>query len=130
MLEISYDEVGGEMSTFLWLETLWQDLYYAARGLRKNPGFTAVVMFSLALGIGANSTIFSVLNAIMLRPLPFDQPGRLMMIWETEQGERTAPPVAEITDWNQENHVFEDIASTSDTESAPLGGAGQPELIF
>jgi putative ABC transport system permease protein len=118
------------MLTFTWLETPWQDLFCAARGLRKNPGFTAVVMFSLALGIGANSTIFSVLNAIMLRPLPFDQPGRLMMIWETEQGERTAPPVAEITDWNQQNHVFEDIASTSDTESAPLGGAGQPELIF
>jgi putative ABC transport system permease protein len=117
------------MLTFTWLETLWQDLCYAARGLRKNPGFTAVVMFSLALGIGANSTIFSVLNAVMFRPLPFDQPDRLMMIWETEQGRWTAPPVAEIVDWNQQNRVFEDIASTSGTESAPLGGAGQPELI-
>jgi hypothetical protein len=62
------------MLTFAWFESLWQDLYYAARGLRKNPGFAAVVMFSLALGIGANSTIFSVFNAVMLRPLPFEQP--------------------------------------------------------
>jgi hypothetical protein len=81
------------MLTFTWLETLWPDLCYAARGLRKNPGFTAVVMFSLALGIGANSTIFSVLNAVMFRPLPFDQPDRLVMIWETEQGRRMEPPV-------------------------------------
>ena len=117
------------MLTFTWLETLRQDLFYAARGLRKNPGFTAVVMFSLALGIGANSTIFSVLNAVMFRPLPFDQPDRLMMIWETAQGHRTAPPVSEIVDWNQQNRVFEDIASTSGTESVPLGGAGEPEQI-
>lgn len=117
------------MLTFTWLETLWQDLGYAARGLRKNPGFTAVVMFSLALGIGANSTIFSVLNAVMFRPLPFDQSDRLMMIWETEQGRQTAPPVVEIVDWNQQNRVFEDIASTSGTESAPLGGSGAPEQV-
>lgn len=117
------------MLTFTWLETLWQDLAYAARGLRKNPGFTAVVMFSLALGIGANSTIFSVLNAVMFRPLPYEQPDRLMMLWETEQGHQTAPPVAEIVDWNQQNRVFEDIASTSGTESAPLGGSGPPEQV-
>ncbi len=117
------------MLTFTWLETLWQDVSYAARGLRKNPGFTAVVMFSLALGIGANSTIFSVLNAVMFRPLPFDQPDRLMMIWETDHGHRGAPPVAEIIDWNQQNRVFEDIASDSGTESAPLGGSGPPEQV-
>src|SRR5580698_9681842 len=117
------------MLTLTWLETLWQDLSYAARGLRNNLGFTAVVMFSLALGIGANSTIFSVLNAVMFRPLPFDQPDRLMMIWETERGDTTPPPVAEIVDWNQQNRVFEDIASTSGTESAPLGGSGTPEQV-
>src|ERR1700693_6605976 len=114
------------MLTFTWLETLWQDFSYAARGLRKNPGFTAVVMFSLALGIGANSTIFSVLNAVMFRPLPYEQPDRLTMIWETDHGHRGAPPVAEIVDWNQQNRVFQDIASTSRTESVPLGGAGEP----
>ena len=117
------------MSILTWLETIWQDLFYAARGLLKNPGFTAVVMFSLALGIGTNSTIFSVLNAVLFRPLPFDQPDRLMMIWETERGHRTAPPVSEIVDWNQQNHVFEDIASTSGTESVPFGGSGDPEQI-
>src|SRR6202162_3383603 len=115
------------MLTFTWLERIWQDLCYAARGLRKNPGFTAVVMFSLALGIGANSTIFSVLNAVMFRPLPYEQPDQLMMIWETAQGHRTPPPVAEIVDWNKQNHIFEDIASTSGTESVPFGGAGEPE---
>jgi predicted permease len=111
------------------LETLWMDFSYACRGLRKSPGFTLVVVLSLALGIGANSTIFSVLNAVMFRPLPYDQPGRLMMIWEVEQGRKMPPPVAEIVDWNKQNHVFEDIASTSGTEAAPLGGGGTPEQI-
>lgn len=108
------------------IESLWQDLCYAARSLRKNPGFAAVVVFSLALGIGANSTIFSVLNAVIYRPLPFDQPDRLMMIWESEFGNKIQPPVSEIVDWNRQNDVFEDIASSSFTESAPLGGGQGP----
>ena len=112
-----------------WVETCWRDLVYSARGLVKSKGFTTVVVLSLALGIGANSTIFSVMNAVMYRPLPYPRADRLMMIWETKQGDRTQPPVAEIVDWNRQNHVFEDIASTSFTESAPLGGAGKPEQI-
>ncbi len=119
------------MWTFSWLESLWQDLRFAARRARKNPGFAAVVVFSLALGIGANSTIFGVMNAIMYRPLPYQQPDRLMMIWETEQGSsREDPPVAESVDWNKQNHVFEDIAQTSQTETAPFGGGGEPEQIY
>jgi len=68
-------------------ETLRQDIRYTTRSLRKSPGFVAVVVVSLALGIAANSTIFSVINAELYRPLPYDDPDRLMVIWETEQAQ-------------------------------------------
>lgn len=120
------------MRFFFWLHTFGQDLRFAARALRKNPGLVAVVVLSLALGIGANSTIFSVMNTIMYRPLPYDQPDRLMVIWETEQGRpdsREQPPIAEVVDWKKQSHVFEDIALTSFTESTPVAGLGEAENL-
>jgi len=119
-----------EMWTFAFVETLWQDACYAVRTLRKSPALLAVVVLSLALGIGANSTIFSVLNAVLYRPLPYPQPGRLMAIWETESGRQNSeepPAIADGADWKKQSHVFEDIALTSSTESTPLAGDGRAE---
>jgi putative ABC transport system permease protein len=125
-----WKEEAREMRTFAWLETIWRDVLYAVRTLRKSPGFLAVVVLSLALGIGANSTIFSVINAVMLRRLPYEQPDRLMALWQTvpgQPGERNAPPIAETVDWKKQNDVFEDIALTSFTESGPVSGMGEAE---
>jgi len=119
-----------EMRTFTLLETFWQDLGYAARTLRKSPAFLAVVALSLALGIGANSTIYSVLNAVLYRPLPYREPNRLMAISETEAGRPDAenpPAIADAADWRKQSRVFEDIALTSFTEATPLAGDGRAE---
>jgi len=120
-----------EMWMFTCFETLWQDAWFAARTLRKSPAFLAVVVLSLALGIGANSTIFSVLSAVLYRPLPYREPARLMTIWESESGrpigERHPPAIADAADWRKQSHVFEDIALTSFTEDTPLAGDGRAE---
>lgn len=119
-------------SSWAWLGSLGQDLRLAVRGLRKSSGFLAVVILSLALGIGANSTIFSVLDVLLLRNLPYPSPEQLVTISEiqlTHPGSEQNPPIAESLDWKKQNHVFQDIALTSFGEEGILSGTGEAERI-
>jgi putative ABC transport system permease protein len=113
------------------LGNLWQDLRYGLRLIRKNPGFSAVVVLTLAVGIGANTAIFSVVNAVMLRSLPFADPDRLVRLNESNP-ERGWPTFAvshpTFLDWRARNQTFEAMAATSGT-SANLGTAGQIEVV-
>src|SRR5262245_52159109 len=113
------------------MQTLWQDLSYAARTLWKNPGFTLIAVITLALGIGANTAIFSVVNAVLLRSLPFHDPDRLVMVWEDASFAgfpRNTPAPANYADWKSQNHVFEDMGALVDN-SYNLTGDGEPEKI-
>jgi putative ABC transport system permease protein len=80
-----------------WIEGLWQDLRYGARMLVKRPGFTVVAVVTLALGIGANTTIFSVAYAVMWRPLPYQLPEQLVMVWERMTWEKMPQPSMNAT---------------------------------
>jgi len=95
------------------IEDLWHDLRYGARRLRKNPGFTVVAVLTLALGIGANTAIFSVVNSVLLRPLPFSRPERLTMIWNNgvpaAGGDRTPLAVADLLDLRSQNRSFQSV---------------------
>src|SRR6266403_6276642 len=113
-------------------ETVAADIRVAVRSLLKNPGFLVVVVVSLALGIAANSTIFSVLDTLLYRPLPYPEPEKLVVIWQTEQAhpdQRNAPPIAQQVDWKKQNHVFEDIALTSFNDTASVSGLGEPRPL-
>src|ERR1051325_11604638 len=111
------------------MEALLQDLRYSVRMLFKHPGFTITALIALSLGIGANSTVFSIVNAILLRPLPFNESDRLVWIWDTQPELKEAPVApADYVDWRDQNQAFEDMgvfAAYSPTSST--GGA--PELL-
>jgi len=106
---------------------LFQDFRYAVRQLRKNPGFTAVAILTLALGLGANTAIFSVIDAVLLRPLPFHAPSRLVVVKPTEPGRRDDIGVSYPTflDWRTRNHVFDGL-SVFREDDFTLTGRGEP----
>jgi putative ABC transport system permease protein len=113
-------------------DTLQGDIRIAIRSLLKNPGFLVVVVLSLGLGIAANSTIYSVLDALLYRPLPYPQPEKLVVIWQTEQAhpdQRNPPPIAQQVDWKKQSNVFEDIALDSFNDTASVAGLGEPRPL-
>src|SRR4051794_39130467 len=123
--------VAGGPTKSNFLADLLHDLRYAARLQRKNPAFTIVAVIALALGIGANTAIFSVVNTVLLRPLPYQHPDRLVMVWEdaSKMGyPRDPPAAANFVDWRDQNNVFEGMAAVAD-ESFNLTGSGEPERL-
>jgi putative ABC transport system permease protein len=111
------------------METVLNDLRYGIRGLLKRPGFTAVAILTLALGIGANTAIFSVVNAVVLRPLPYVQPDQLVTLWETMPGnDRRSVGPGNFVDWRSQNETFQDMAATF-AGNFNLTSDGDPERI-
>jgi len=95
-----------------FIESLATDVRYALRGLAQKPGFTIAVILTLALGIGANTAIFSVVNAVVLRPLPFAEPEHLVWLWDTQPQLPTAPAsLPDFLDWKEQNRSFEYLAA-------------------
>jgi putative ABC transport system permease protein len=109
---------------------MYNDLRYAVRQLLKNPGFTAVAVLTLALGIGANTAIFSIVNAVLLRPFPYQAPERLVIIQERgSAGNGFSPSYPNFVDWRAQNTVFDSISAVRGNESFNFTGAGEPERL-
>jgi predicted permease len=116
------------------MQTLLRDVRHALRMLRKNPSFTFVAVLTLALGIGANTAIFSVVNAVLLKPLAYPESDRLVIMWEkalvpeNHQFRETSVAYPNFLDWSQQQSVFESLA-ISRSEDITLTGAGDAERL-
>jgi len=124
-----------ERSREVWqwpsIESFFADIRFALRMLRKSPGFTGVAVLTLALGIGANTAIFSIVNAVLLRPLPFKDPSRLVMIWEGFPSlgfPKTGASVPDLTMYEREQKSFQSIGGFQNKDF-DLSGGGEPERI-
>jgi putative ABC transport system permease protein len=119
-----------DVRTFAWLDSCCQDARYALRGLRKNPGFTTIALLSLALGIGANSAIFAVFYSVVVRPLPYSDPGQLLAVGRGHPGQTGSSVFTpEFVAWQNDQHVFTDLASWNDA-AFNLTGAAEPERLI
>jgi predicted permease len=111
------------------VKTFWQDMRYGLRMLRLNPGFAAVAVLTLALGIGVNTAIFSVVNGVLLSPLPFPEPDRLYAVYSTSGTfEESSISYPNFLDWHRQNHSFEQLGALR-TEDYNLTGTGEPERL-
>jgi MacB-like periplasmic core domain len=107
-----------------WLETLWADVRYGLRMLRKSPGFTIVAILTLALGIGANTAIFSVVYAVLFRPLPYANPQQLVVVFSAKPQEgiaMTGVTYPDFEEWRRQNHVFSEMAANQQHELTLIG---------
>ena len=113
------------------METLFRDIRYGLRGLLKRPGFTVIALVALALGIGANTAIFSLVNAVVLQPLPYPEPDRLVWVWgKFSGGNRASVSPPDYLDFRSQNKTFEQFAATTTiTAPATLTGSGEPERL-
>jgi putative ABC transport system permease protein len=119
------------MNSLGWLETFWQDLRFGLRTLRKSPAFTAVAVITLALGIGGNVAVFSLLDAVLLRPLPYSQPDRLFMFFPVEAESHRAmvsSSYPNFQDWREQSRAFQAMAGFH-WESFNLTGTAEPERL-
>src|SRR5262249_17509783 len=114
------------------MDTLLQDLRYSIRTLVSKPPFTAAAVLSVALGIGANTAIFSVVNSLLIKSLPYSDPDRLVLAWgverDTRPNDRSQVSATDVADYRVQNSVFEDI-TTYGNWSASLTGEGEPERV-
>jgi predicted permease len=112
--------------TWAWLGQLTQDLKYALRNLRKSPGFTAVTIASLALGIGVNTAIFSFVDAVLLKPLPYPDPERIVSVWEKQpRGVSNFISTLNFLDWNRQNRCFQSLSAVA-WDTMTLTGSDRP----
>ena len=107
----------------------WQDLRYSARMLLKQPGFTLIAVLTLSLGIGANTAIFSIVNAVLLRPFPYRAPERLVILQEHYGAGGFSPSYPNFADWRAQNTLFDSIVAVRTNESFNFTGAGEPERL-
>src|SRR5829696_10502551 len=116
---------------FKLFEGAWRDLRYAGRMLRKHLLFSLGIIVTVALGIGANATIFGVINAVLLEPLPYKDPDRLVRLWESNPGQ-TQPEspvsVPNFQDWQQQQSVFEELAAL-ESATFNITGSGEPQRL-
>ena len=128
----SFQEACREMWTLGSIEILFQDIRYALRSLRKSPGFASVAIFALALGIGANIAIFSVVNAVVLKPLPYRDPAQLTLLWGNVRRvnvERRGASYPDFVDWRKQSKSFVDMAAYNPVGSFLMGGEDVPERV-
>jgi putative ABC transport system permease protein len=126
-------EEAREMDIVRWVETAGQNLRYATRMLRRSPGFTAVAILTLALGIGANVATFTVVHAVLLSPLPFPQPEQLVRVYDDLRGSNSSDvgmSVPELWDLRDKSGVFQDISVAFPADVNLTGGEHPDRLEF
>src|ERR1035438_2671178 len=110
------------------MQSILQNLRYALRQLRKSPGFTITAILTLALGIGANTAIFTVVYATLLAPMPYPKPDQLVMVWSKIQGDRNGIAAQDFVDWKNQNTAFRDLNAFTGG-SYNLATKEQPEYL-